>query len=114
MLQLDAVSSQTKRGIPFAAVDRAVRRSALEVRSPTTRIRELRVRLLAILLLAFGTSTPAHAQSGDAVTDGASLDGQSAGTDDHGSSHIFWVLPAFNVEYGKYAQPLTTREKFDE
>ena len=40
---------------------------------------------------------------------------QSAGADDHGStSHIFWVLPAFNVEYGKDTLPLTTREKFDE
>src|SRR2546422_9325099 len=61
----------------------------------------LRVRLLAILLLALGTSTPAHAQSGDVVTDGAPLDGQSAGTDDHGSSHIFWVVPAVNVEDGE-------------
>ena len=73
------------------------------------------MRLLAILLLALGTSTSAHAQSGDVETDGAPLDGQSAGADDHRStSHIFWVIPAFNVEYGKDTQPLTTREKFDE
>jgi hypothetical protein len=28
--------------------------------------------------------------------------------------HIFWVVPAFKVDYGKDFQPLTTKEKFDE
>ncbi|MGH9325131.1 MAG: hypothetical protein ACRD2B_00365 [Terriglobia bacterium] len=28
--------------------------------------------------------------------------------------HIFWVFPAFNVNYQKKFQPLTPREKFDE
>jgi hypothetical protein len=34
---------------------------------------------------------------------------------DHGSpGHIFWVVPAFNVEYLKHVKPLTPREKFNE
>lgn len=28
--------------------------------------------------------------------------------------HIFWVFPAFNVNYGEKFRPLTPREKFDE
>jgi hypothetical protein len=32
----------------------------------------------------------------------------------HSPGHIFWVIPAFKVDYGKGFQPLTPREKFQE
>src|SRR5579864_8117093 len=40
---------------------------------------------------------------------------QHSGTEtSHSPGHIFWVVPAFKVEYGKEFHPLSVKEKFQE
>lgn len=38
----------------------------------------------------------------------------SPSTRNRSPGHIFWVIPAFKVDYGKGFQPLSRKEKFDE
>jgi len=57
-------------------------------------------RIVVITLVAFGLSATAHAQTAQA-------------DDEHSPGHVFWVLPAFNVDNQQQADPLTPRQKFD-
>jgi hypothetical protein len=57
-------------------------------------------RIVVITLAAFGLSATAHAQTAQA-------------DDEHSPGHVFWVLPAFNVDNQQQADPLTPRQKFD-
>lgn len=41
-------------------------------------------------------------------------EGAQPRTKSNSPGHIFWIIPAFKVEYGKNVPPLTARGKFDE
>ena len=60
-------------------------------------------RIVVITLVALGTSVAARAQTAQS--------GQPA--QQHSSNHVFWVLPAFNVDDRQQAVPLTPHQKFD-
>jgi hypothetical protein len=57
-------------------------------------------RIVVITLVALGLSASAHAQTAQA-------------DDEHSPGHVFWVLPAFNVDNQQQAGSLTARQKFD-
>lgn len=54
--------------------------------------------------------------SGPSATEPARSSNQNGASGNHNGSpgHIFWVIPAFNVNYGKRFKPLTPKEKFQE
>ena len=78
--------------------------------------RILRNPALAVVTAAIVVcASAASAQSSDPPGTGDGTPAQAAAPPDQGSpGHIFWVVPAFNVEYIKHVPPLTPREKFQE